>query len=760
MKRILLLLGGVLLCLLGSANAQIDSVYLTADSGLGVVGNTIFMHPLGGGDVKIAINCYNERALAALVYPFVETCHYTDLDPTKNNGGAIPKCYLGGRVEQINWGVMALNLNLWPTNHLFLLGATAMMEPPLMPGDGYIAKMTFTMPFGSPDTCICIDKEISSFYMMTHVDTLAIGYTPHFTARCFPIKRKAPTPPVINCPAAVTGYTEASVSYYVTAIDPEGDEINPNANVFFRGTGCGTLSITGSNPWNVNFNTTGCTPGDYMVCVEIFDEFSVAETCCTMITLESFYAVVTIGTVDCVFPGDVAEVPVNIFSAVDIGGLKLYIEYDPTVMTFLYVERGDLIDDFDGYWDEYEHSKKYFFQYFESRVLPCGQQCETYKIKIIGIADMPDGWVTGPLLAGEGELLKLRFKVARDANLQDLLLPVKFEFDYDFDLKAPSFSSATGESLYVDVDWPGETGDPNHAIFNIVTFEDGGVKVCSDAYCWTGDLNLNEYPYEIADAVLYANYFIYGDEVFDINYQMQLLASDVNQDGFYPSIADFVFLIRIILEDISPKHELEPTTEKVNVNVVIRNDSVEVKNFCNDSIGAELYVFKHSGEIKNLTLHTDMDMKYYDANGELRILLYSFEGKSIPVGITDLFSFEAKEVELVEVRAADFYGQALKSIISTKVLPTRFALMNNYPNPFNLNTNIGLAIPEDCQVSLKLYNIAGQLVKAYEGAYETGNHTITWDGTNTGGEEVASGIYFYRLVAGQYHCTKKMVLMK
>jgi flagellar hook assembly protein FlgD len=86
--------------------------------------------------------------------------------------------------------------------------------------------------------------------------------------------------------------------------------------------------------------------------------------------------------------------------------------------------------------------------------------------------------------------------------------------------------------------------------------------------------------------------------------------------------------------------------------------------------------------------------------------------------------------------------------------------MNNYPNPFNLSTNICFTLPADCQVSLKLYNVAGQLVKAFEDNYEAGNHTITWDGTNTKGAEVSSGIYFYKLVAGEYSCTKKMVLMK
>ena len=376
---------------------------------------------------------------------------------------------------------------------------------------------------------------------------------------------------------------------------------------------------------------------------------------------------------------------------------------------------------------------------------------------------MPDGIINGPLEPGQGELLKLRFLVARDANLQDLLLPVKFEFDYDFDLKAPSFSDPTGNILYVAQDWPGETSDPNQQILKMIQFTDGGVKVCSDAYCWAGDINLNEYPYEIADAVLYANYFLYGLDVFTFDPDIQILATDVNQDGLVLSMSDFVFLIRIILEDISPKHDLHkpaPSTDLANVNVITQGDAVKVTSFSNTTVGAGLYVFRHTGEVKNLTMQTDMSLKYHDSGGELRVLVYSFDGKAIPAGVTELFSFEAQNVELVQVEAVDFYGSPLKSTITSKVLPTRFALLNNYPNPFNLSTSISFSLPVVSQVSLKVYNIAGQMVKSFAAEYGAGSHTITWDGTNTKGETVASGIYFYRLVAGNYTCTKKMVLMK
>jgi hypothetical protein len=762
MRKTLLLLGLAIIFLCGTTYA-VDSLYLTADSGVAVVGETIYMHPLGGGDIKIGFNAYNETAISALVYPMVETKGGVNLINAKNNGGVTPICFLDSRVVPLSWGITAYNDNQWALFSQFLLGATAMLAPPLMPGDGEIATVTFTMPGGSPDTVICLDTLFHPpSAVLTHVDTLAGTVVVNFTSKCFDVLRRLNTPPVINCDGAVSGYTEASVDIDVSATDNEGDAINGAINVW-TDAGCGALAYVGTNPWVITFTTTGCVAGTYNVYTEVTDEYGASDTCTTVVTLESFFAVVTIDPCDetaCVYPGGVAELSVNIFSGVDIGGFKLYIEYDPSVMTVLSVDRGDMISSFDGYYDDFQHVKKYDFQYFNSRMLPCAQQCETYKIKIVGIADMPDGIVNGPLAAGEGELIKLKFKVSNDVNLHDLCLPVKFEFDYDFDLKAPSFSSGSGESLYVDVDWPGDLTGPNYNIFNIVTFVDGGVFVCSDFFCWTGDINMNEYPYEIADAVMFANYFLYGLSVFQYDEDLQAAATDVNQDGIKLSISDFVFLIRIILEDISPKHKLAPTTDLANVTVVTQGDAVKVVSNSNSSVGAGLYVFRHSGEVKNLTMSTDMGVKFNDANGELRVLVYSFEGKAIAAGSTELFSFEANDVELVEVEAADFYGSAMKSTITTKVLPTKFAMMNNYPNPFNLRTNISFAVPVDSKVSLKLYNIAGQLVKAFEGQYEAGNHTIAWDGTNTKGKTVASGIYFYKLVAGDYSATKKMVLTK
>jgi len=94
------------------------------------------------------------------------------------------------------------------------------------------------------------------------------------------------------------------------------------------------------------------------------------------------------------------------------------------------------------------------------------------------------------------------------------------------------------------------------------------------------------------------------------------------------------------------------------------------------------------------------------------------------------------------------------------LLPTEFALLGNYPNPFNPATTIAFALPERSEVSLKIYNVVGQLVWSYNNEFDAGHHSVTWNSQNKNGETVASGIYFYRLNAGKHRATNKMVLMK
>ena len=94
-------------------------------------------------------------------------------------------------------------------------------------------------------------------------------------------------------------------------------------------------------------------------------------------------------------------------------------------------------------------------------------------------------------------------------------------------------------------------------------------------------------------------------------------------------------------------------------------------------------------------------------------------------------------------------------------LPTGFVLAQNYPNPFNQSSRIQFTIPTRATVRLTIYNILGQVVRDWPAENLTaGNYSIDWDGTSTSGVVAATGIYFYRLEAGKFVQTRKMILLK
>lgn len=94
-------------------------------------------------------------------------------------------------------------------------------------------------------------------------------------------------------------------------------------------------------------------------------------------------------------------------------------------------------------------------------------------------------------------------------------------------------------------------------------------------------------------------------------------------------------------------------------------------------------------------------------------------------------------------------------------LALKFILNQNYPNPFNRQTNIKYYLPQSSNVELDVYNIMGQKVKTLVDGFQTvGFQSVTWDGTDKNGAEVASGVYFYRVKTDYSEETKKMVLLK
>jgi len=88
--------------------------------------------------------------------------------------------------------------------------------------------------------------------------------------------------------------------------------------------------------------------------------------------------------------------------------------------------------------------------------------------------------------------------------------------------------------------------------------------------------------------------------------------------------------------------------------------------------------------------------------------------------------------------------------------PQLFALLQNYPNPFNASTTISYTLPHESDVTLDIYDILGRKVQTlYNGAQQAGTHSVVFNA-----DEFASGVYFYRLTAGEFRQCERMILIK
>lgn len=121
---------------------------------------------------------------------------------------------------------------------------------------------------------------------------------------------------------------------------------------------------------------------------------------------------------------------------------------------------------------------------------------------------------------------------------------------------------------------------------------------------------------------------------------------------------------------------------------------------------------------------------------------------------------ESKEVlQASKVMLSDLLAPV--SAEDNLISPFVTALNSNYPNPFNPTTTISFSLAQAGDTQLGIYNLKGQLVRSLvNDVRNAGNHSVVWDGKDNNGNTVSSGIYYYKMTAGKYSSTKKMIMMK
>ncbi|MCD8480286.1 MAG: choice-of-anchor J domain-containing protein [Candidatus Cloacimonetes bacterium] len=138
--------------------------------------------------------------------------------------------------------------------------------------------------------------------------------------------------------------------------------------------------------------------------------------------------------------------------------------------------------------------------------------------------------------------------------------------------------------------------------------------------------------------------------------------------------------------------------------------------------------------------------------------LSNYDGQSVYITIrcvsNDAFVFYVDNVSVHSVG-----GSVSNDDISAPVMMTE--LKGNYPNPFNPETTIRYSVREASPVNIEIYNLKGQLVKTLVSESKAaGEHSVIWKGTDNNNRPVSSGVYFYKMNAGKYSSTKKMIMMK
>ena len=132
----------------------------------------------------------------------------------------------------------------------------------------------------------------------------------------------------------------------------------------------------------------------------------------------------------------------------------------------------------------------------------------------------------------------------------------------------------------------------------------------------------------------------------------------------------------------------------------------------------------------------------------------------------DVHGWLSQAQQLVLTDPAYLRGIVVLEQLRAALIPQETTLLPNYPNPFNPETWIPYRLAEDAFVTLTIYDGNGQVVRTLDvghrvaAFYESRSKAIYWDGRNEFGEQVASGLYFYHLSAGDFSATRKMLILK
>jgi hypothetical protein len=525
-------------------------------------------------------------------------------------------------------------------------------------------------------------------------------------------------PPTVSAPSSREVAEGAHIEFAVTATDPENDFINLTAtnlpaNAYFSGaSGTGTVIDTfyfdpdynqGGNTYTVTFTATDAANNSTSRQVDIT-------------VLDAVNDFLEVAPLQGALPGSLGrDLVINLRNPTPIYAIQFDLLFDPEILEIRGVEPDSL--------------RAYDYLVFQNLI-----EDGRYRVGILPMS-------LDTIVAGTGPIIN--FQVDVDAQAVTGASMVTFD-------SATTVHDTAGTSvdmIFDDGSWVVDIlGDAN--LDGIVSIGDC-IAVLSNML---GRLSMN----------------IRASDAGDYNRDGDVRISDLQGIVFSifgltvgaPPLSGSVGTVEIDRDYITPGYRgnlpvnLNLETEAAGVQFTIDYDPEQV--VVNDVM---------PGDMVN-----DLNLDYTDTGSRITGVIFAF----------DLAEFGPVSGELVRLDV-DFIGDNVNPSTAIRLsdfeivtvdayklnvgvvgeLPDKYTLYQNYPNPFNARTIISFEIPYSSMTRITLYNVLGQMVKnLHEGYMDAGTHQLSWDGTDTNGENVTSGVYFYRLEAENFDKTKKMLLVK
>ena len=262
----------------------------------------------------------------------------------------------------------------------------------------------------------------------------------------------------------------------------------------------------------------------------------------------------------------------------------------------------------------------------------------------------------------------------------------------------------------------------------------------------------------------------------------QFRGGDINRDGMI-NIQDIILVVDLIFGTPIARSTGDGGTDAATLSITASpGEALNLALDCTGPVrGLQFTLSKTAADIvlgKPVVMGNNGELllaSNTNAQGEVTYVIARIDGQALDLSGEALLSIpytvdgqpnKAVEIGLKNSKLAGMHGELIpvverSTVIDFAGIPSSYALHQNYPNPFNPVTDIKFDLPDAGYVQLVIYNITGQKIRTLvSDNLEAGFHQIRWNGTNEYNESVATGMYFYQLKAGNYHATKKMVILK